>query len=53
MLTRIQSEFDHNAKSSMDDLAINGKIIIIGASDELLELYLNFFFFAHRSAVVG
>jgi D-arabinose 1-dehydrogenase-like Zn-dependent alcohol dehydrogenase len=35
----------------MGGLAVNGKLIIIGASDEPLELYPNFFFFGHRSAV--
>ena len=37
----------------MDGLAVNGKIIIIDASDEPLELYPNSFFFDYRSAVVG
>jgi hypothetical protein len=31
----------------------DGKIIIIDASDEPLELYPNSFFFDYRSAVVG
>jgi D-arabinose 1-dehydrogenase-like Zn-dependent alcohol dehydrogenase len=35
----------------MGGLAVNGKFIIISASDEPLELYPNFFFFGHRSAV--
>jgi D-arabinose 1-dehydrogenase-like Zn-dependent alcohol dehydrogenase len=35
----------------MGGLAVNGKFIIIGASDEPLELYPNFYFFGHRSAV--
>lgn len=33
----------------MGGLAVNGKFII-GASDEPLELFPNFFFFGHRSA---
>lgn len=37
--------------SVLGGLAINGKLIIIGASDEPLELSTNFFFFGHRSAV--
>jgi D-arabinose 1-dehydrogenase-like Zn-dependent alcohol dehydrogenase len=32
-------------------LAVNGKLIIIGASDELLEVSPNFFLFGHRSVV--
>ncbi len=32
-------------------LAINGKLIIIGASDEPLEVSPNFFLFGHRSVV--
>src|SRR5829696_184660 len=32
-------------------LAVNGKLIMIGASDEPLELSPNFFFFGHRSVV--
>jgi D-arabinose 1-dehydrogenase-like Zn-dependent alcohol dehydrogenase len=32
-------------------LAVNGKLIIIGASDEPVELSPNFFFFGHRSVV--
>jgi D-arabinose 1-dehydrogenase-like Zn-dependent alcohol dehydrogenase len=37
--------------SVLGGLAINGKLIIIGASDEPLELSPNFFFFGHRSVV--
>jgi D-arabinose 1-dehydrogenase-like Zn-dependent alcohol dehydrogenase len=37
--------------SLLGGLAVNGKLIIIGASDEPLELSLNFFFFGHRSVV--
>jgi len=37
--------------SVLGGLAVNGKLIIIGASDEPLELSPNFFFFGHRSAV--
>jgi D-arabinose 1-dehydrogenase-like Zn-dependent alcohol dehydrogenase len=32
-------------------LAVNGKLIMIGASDEPLELSPNFFLFGHRSVV--
>ena len=35
----------------MGGLAVNGKLIIIGASDESLELSPNFFLFGHRSVV--
>src|SRR5205823_6951131 len=31
-------------------LAVNGKVVFIGASDEPLELLPNFFFFGHRAA---
>jgi D-arabinose 1-dehydrogenase-like Zn-dependent alcohol dehydrogenase len=37
--------------SVLGGLAVNGKLIIIGASDEPLELSPNFFFFGHRSVV--
>ena len=37
--------------SILGGLAVNGKLIIIGASDEPLELSPNFFFFGHRSVV--
>jgi D-arabinose 1-dehydrogenase-like Zn-dependent alcohol dehydrogenase len=37
--------------SVLGGLAVNGKLIIIGASDEVLELSPNFFFFGHRSVV--
>lgn len=35
----------------MGGLAVNGKLIMIGASDEPLELSPNFFLFVHRSVV--
>ena len=35
----------------MGGLAVNGKLIMIGASDEPLELSPNFFLFGHRSVV--
>ena len=35
----------------MGGLAVNGKLIIIGASDEPLELSPNSFLFGHRSVV--
>jgi D-arabinose 1-dehydrogenase-like Zn-dependent alcohol dehydrogenase len=37
--------------SVLGGLAVNGKLIIIGASDEPIEVYPNFFFFGHRSVV--
>jgi D-arabinose 1-dehydrogenase-like Zn-dependent alcohol dehydrogenase len=37
--------------SVLGGLAVNGKLIIIGASDEPLELSPDFFFFEHRSVV--
>ena len=35
----------------MGGLAVNGKLIMIGESDEPLELSPNFFLFGHRSVV--